>query len=184
MEATEGNTYVRQLAHWRTQFMAGEFIHKMTRRKGEIRKIKLARELLRQLAYGSPAIRLVCKQILEIRAVEALEKHPRRYQKLLIGEPHPFNAWFLEVFLREMLIDARVFHSSLDNSERAKLVKEFNDPESSTQCLIMTYDVGPIGLNLHESCNKVVITSIGINRAQKPQLAGRVLRVSYSCLES
>jgi hypothetical protein len=154
----------------------------MTRRKGEISRIKIARELIRHLAYGSPAIRLVCKQILEIRAVEALEKNSRRYQKLLIGESLPLNAWFLETFLREMLIDARVFHSSLDNSERAKLVKEFNDPESSIQCLIMTYDVGAIGLNLHESCNRVVITSIGINRAQESQLAGRVLRVSYSCL--
>ncbi|KAJ5833227.1 hypothetical protein N7474_001538 [Penicillium riverlandense] len=174
MEATGRNTYVRQLAHWRMQFRAGEFIHKMTRRKGDIGRIKFARDLIKHLAYGSPAIRLVCKQILEIRAVEALQKHSRRYQRLLIGESHPFNAWFLEAFLREMLIDARVFHSGLDNSERAKLVKEFNDPESSIQCLIMTYNVGAIGLNLHEACKRVVITSIGINRAQESQLAGRI----------
>ncbi|KAJ5619498.1 hypothetical protein N7510_003482 [Penicillium lagena] len=178
MEATKGDTYVRQLAHWRVQHKAGEFVHRMTRRKGEIGRIKVARDLIRYLAHGSPAIRLVCKQILEIKAVEALGKHLRGYQKLLIGESHPFNAWFLEAFLREMLIDARVFHSRLDNSDRAKLVKEFNDPESSIQCLIMTYDVGAIGLNLHEACNRVVITSIGINRAQESQLAGRILRIT------
>jgi SNF2 family DNA or RNA helicase len=58
------------------------------------------------------------------------------------------------------------------------MVDLFNAENSTLKVLIMLYDVGAVGLNLHKACNRVVIASLPRSRAQESQLGGRALRVS------
>ena len=139
---------------------------------------KNAQELLAFLTNGSPIARLVFQELLAIKALEPLEKaRYGHYQKLIIGETYPANAFFLQALLRCALVDARVFHADLSHQGKSQLVDLFNDPTSSLKVLIMMYEVGAVGLNLHIACNRVLIASVARSRGQESQLAGRALRV-------
>jgi hypothetical protein len=184
MESIGGNTHVSTIRIWRIRGLNAQKIHELTRGEGEP-LAQTAIDLLRSLVHGSPAIRLVLQEILKIKAIEKLDKAKyRHHQKLLVGEVLPANAFYLETILRACLIDARVFHADLSHEGKSAMVDTFNDPNSSLKVLIMLYDVGAVGLNLHKSCNRVVIASIPRSRCQESQLAGRALRVSTFHLTS
>ncbi|KAJ6177996.1 hypothetical protein N7519_008457 [Penicillium mononematosum] len=90
----------------------------------------------------------------------------------------PINAWYMGKVLRAALVDAKTLHSSLDQQERYLLVKHFNDPRSELKVLIMTYDVGSVGLNLHKACNCVILTAPSRSWSQEAQATGRALRIT------
>jgi hypothetical protein len=180
MAHVDGNTHVGTLATWRDRGFEADFISDLTRGQGE-RKAKTAEELLEYLCDGSPVARLVFQELLTIKAIEPLDKARwKSHQKLIAGEVSPGNAYFLQCLLRAALIDARVMHAGLSNKAKGELVDLFNDPQSSLQVIIMMYDVGAVGLNLHKACNRVLILSVPRNYSQEEQLAGRALRVSHT----
>lgn len=72
----------------------------------------------------------------------------------------------METVLRAALVNARAIHSKPSIPEREVLKKKSNDPASDLQVLIITYDLGWLGLNLHEACNCVILTAPGINWSQ------------------
>jgi hypothetical protein len=90
----------------------------------------------------------------------------------------------VDIVLQLLLIDALVFHSQLTNQERAEWsgssMTQKKRGKNTLKVLIMTYEVGAVGLNLHEACDRVATTSIGRSRPQESQQAGRVCRVSIS----
>ncbi|OQE93034.1 hypothetical protein PENNAL_c0006G04773 [Penicillium nalgiovense] len=88
------------------------------------------------------------------------KKHYGHHQKLLIVDSVPINAWYIEKVLSAALVDAKTLHSSLDQQQRDLLVKRFNDPRGELK-ILMTYDVGSVGLNLHKARNCVVLTTPG-----------------------
>ncbi|KAF3403149.1 hypothetical protein DPV78_004577 [Talaromyces pinophilus] len=63
------------------------------------------------------------------------------------------------------------------------MVDMFNNARSSSKALTMLYDVGVVGLYLHEVCNRIFISSIPRSRWQESQPTGRALRItSYQTL--
>lgn len=179
MEHTNGNTHVATLAKWRDKAFGAHFIQDLIRGPGE-RKCKTARELIKYLCHGSPAIRAVFQQILDVKALERLNKEQyRHHQKLIVAEGIPCNAWFLSIVLRTALIDGRVMHAGLSNRAKGEIVELFNNPMSSFKVMIMMYEVGAVGLNLQPACDRVLIGSVAKMLAQEAQVAGRVLRVSH-----
>jgi hypothetical protein len=177
MQKAGGNTHVATLSAWRDRGFEGDFIQDLTRGAGEP-KSKSAKELLSYLCDGSPAARLLFQQILSGRIIEKVNKALYgHHQKMIVAESITLNAFYLQVLLRSALIDGRVMHAGLSNRSRSELVEIFNDPESSLKVLILMYDVGGAGLNLHGACNDVLLLSIGGSRAQEAQVAGRALRV-------
>ncbi|OQE88653.1 hypothetical protein PENNAL_c0016G02803 [Penicillium nalgiovense] len=52
----------------------------------------------------------------------------------------------------------------------------FNDAKSDLQVLVMTYDVGTVGLNLYMACDRVTLSSSGRSWEQESQVIGRCLR--------
>lgn len=178
MEEVDGSTHVPALNSWRDQGYEADFIQDLTRGAGEP-KAKTARELLSFLCDGAPPVRLALQEIIAVHAIEKVDKAKYNgHQKVIFAEVSPVNAWYLMAALREGLIDARVMHAGLSNKAKTELQDLFNDPNSTLKVLIMMYDVGAIGLNLHEACNKVVLLSIPRNRGQEEQTGGRALRVS------
>jgi len=51
-------------------------------------------------------------------------------------------------------------HSGLSNKAKSEVVDMFNNPESSLKVLIIMQDVGGVGFNMHEACNRIVFTLI------------------------
>jgi hypothetical protein len=178
MENVKSNTHVATLALWRDRGYEADFIQDITRGPGE-RKAQTAAELLQYLCNGSPVAWLAFQEILTVKAIEKVDKSRyKAHQKLIIAESHPGNAFYLVMLLRAVLVDARVMHAGLSNKAKSELVDLFNDPESTFKVLIMMFDVGATGLNLHKACNRVLITSVARSYAQESQVAGRALRVS------
>jgi hypothetical protein len=180
MEKGNGNTHVATLAKWRDNAYGAHFIQDLIRGPGEP-KSRTARDLLKYLCTGSPVTRAVLQEVLSVKALEKLRKTQlKHHQKLIVAETTPSNAWFLSITLRAALIDARVMHAGLSNKPKGDMVELFNDATNSFKVLIMMYDVGAVGLNLQFACDRVFIASIAKMRSQEAQVAGRVLRVSYT----
>lgn len=172
-----GNTHVKTLQSFREEDREAEFIYHLTRGPTEI--AETASELVHYLVQGSPVMRQVFQELYQIKAIEPLDKKKyQAHQKLILGEVSPANAYFVQCVLRAAGVDARVLHSGLSNKGKSDMVKLFNDPTSRFKCIIMMYDVGAVGLNLHHACNRVLMTSPARAFAQEEQLAGRALRVS------
>ena len=182
MEMLQGNTHVATLQKWREAGKEAEFLVELTRGAGE-KKPETAADMAKCLSKGSPTMSLVCREVLAARLIDPLDpqKH-KQHQKLLIGEATPVNAYWIMSTLRALCIDARILHAGLSNKAKADMVDLFNQPGSSLKVLIMMYDVGAYGLNLHEACNRILITSIARSFALEEQLCGRTNRVSQEVL--
>ncbi|KAJ6162488.1 SNF2-like protein [Penicillium canescens] len=180
LQSVNQNTFVSTLESWRARGATGDFIHRTTRKEGELFcPAETGEELLEYLGYGSPCLRVVLDEILGRKVVHPL--NPDKYnhhQKLILVDLQPANAWFIEVVLRSLLVGVRGFHSHLSAVERDKLIAMFNDPKSDLRVLVMTYDVGTVGLNLHVACDRVILLSPGRSWGQESQAIGRCLRVT------
>lgn len=139
MEDSMGSTHAKTLNIWRERGLEATFIEEVTRGCGE-RKSTTARELLRYLCTGSPAMRLTLQRILAIKGLERSDKvRYKRHQKMIISVSVPTCAWYIQVSLRALLIDARVMHAALPNKLRSDMADHFNDPQSTFRVLIMLH---------------------------------------------
>lgn len=177
LEAVGSNTHVETLQKWRERGLEGEAMVSLTRGEGEPEP-KTASDIAKYLTRGSPAVALAMTELLDVHAFDPLNPDLHQHQKLIIGEATPANAYYLQAALRACLVDARILHAGLSNKAKSRLVDQFNDPKSQLKCLIMMYDVGAVGLNLHIACNRVFIASVGRSFALEEQLCGRALRES------
>ena len=97
---------------------------------------------------------------------------------------HPFGTapsngmgiihWKISCFQYPQIQRLRHLNSNMRDTERKLLVDEFNDPKSNLSVMIITYDIGSVGLNLHKACNMAVP---GNSWSQEAQAYGRCLRV-------
>lgn len=118
------------------------------------------------------------QEILAAKALDSLDKAcAKHHQKLLILEALPANVWYLAATLRTALVDARVMHAALPNTSQQRIVDLFNGPQSIFRVLIMLYDVGAVGLNLHKACNRCLILSLARTYNQEEQGSRRLERV-------
>jgi hypothetical protein len=69
-------------------------------------------------------------------------------------------------------------HAGLSNRAKSQLCDLFNEAKSTFKVLIMMYDVGAVGLNLHIACDRVLALAIPRSEGQSAQVAGRANRVS------
>lgn len=73
------------------------------------------------------------------------DDHPN---KIIITEDTPLIAWFYEIVLRFLYVEAEVLHSGLSQPDRISLVRRFNDAKDPLKALILVYTVGAQGVNL------------------------------------
>ncbi|KAH0264376.1 hypothetical protein KCU91_g12087, partial [Aureobasidium melanogenum] len=178
MERMEGDTHVSTLQKWREDGKEADFLVDITRTQAE-RRPRTAAEVSTYLAKGSPTLALLSKEILAGHILDPLDPEKyKNHQKLIVAEGTPANAYWIQTYLRSLGIDARVLHAGLSNKAKAAMVDLFNDPKSSLKVLIMMYDVGAAGLNLHEACNRVFIASIARAFALEEQVGGRTNRIT------
>ena len=133
-------------------------------------------EKLKFLVWGSPKLRNVLVEIKKTILDPEGTNNPRPRKRLGICDI-PLAAWFYELVLRFLGIDARVVHAGLNAEERQQLMNRFNKAQDSLAFLIIMYNVSGQGLNLDGTCCKVLVLEVAINAALEIQGWGRVLRV-------
>jgi len=130
---------------------------------------------LKFLCWGSPMLRQLLFTLLD--SILPLKGRPAT--KLLVCEHTPLVAWFIELVLRYAYISVRVLHAGLDQEQRSEYIREFNEPNSRLQVLIIQYNVTAQGVNMHKACYTCFVSSPARNAALEIQAWGRLLRVSY-----
>jgi hypothetical protein len=133
------------------------------------------REYLWKALRGSPVLRFILQDLKD----NILNRKPgEKIKKLLITEEIPILAYYYELVLQFIGINARTFHSELTDTERQEMIEEFNDDDSeSIQVLIQMYSVGFAGTNLQKNCSRVIIASQASSFAVQSQATHRIIRV-------
>lgn len=176
-EKATSSTKTGQIDEWRTAGARPEYFYRVSKDDTHL-ELKKAEQLVRFMASGSPRLRVILQELLTWKLLEPLDPTKwRHHQKLLVVECLPATAWFIELALRALLVGVRTLHAGLSALERDALIQKFNDPESELKVMIMTYDVGSVGLNLHEACDRVILSAPGRSWNHEAQAAGRCLRV-------
>lgn len=122
-----------------------------------------------------PTLRYILSQI---RDYVLPTKADGAYEKLLITEDLPSLAWFWEIALKFVYIDAAVLHANLDSNERQVLQNRFNDPKDSLRVKIIMYSVSAQSMNLDKACSRVLVATPAVNAPLELQAVHRVIRVS------
>lgn len=136
---------------------------------------KTALEYLRRAIQESPVLRFILHDLQE----NILDRRPKKkIKKLLITESVPFLAYYYELVLAFIGLNARTFHSELKDTERQEIIDSFNSKsKKSVQVLIQMYAVGSAGTNLQKNCARVIIASQAHSFAVQAQATHRVIRV-------
>ncbi|KAI9869098.1 MAG: hypothetical protein M1813_002922 [Trichoglossum hirsutum] len=125
--------------------------------------------LLEWFADGSPKIRWMCWVLAELTV--------KRKEKIIIWVQFPWQQELLYLFLKELNIDVRQYHSGLSSRDRQHLVKTFHEEQHEVMVLICSYSVNSCGLNLHGRCRNVLIFEPAPSSPVEFQAVGRVYRV-------
>ena len=125
------------------------------------------------LSYGSPKVRYLVHMIKMVIFGQTQSK-----QKLLITEELPISALFWELACQLLHVECAVLHSEMNDSERIEVVRDFNNPKHPLKILVITYHVTTQGVNLDESCSRVLVMTPAANGPVEIQSWGRVIRVS------
>jgi SNF2 family DNA or RNA helicase len=81
----------------------------------------------------------------------------------------------LECYLKALHFNVRVLHAGLNARERTDLQDAFN-ADRDIEILILSAQVGGVGLDLHKDCHVMVLYERCINHPIEDQLRGRLQR--------
>lgn len=146
---------------------------RMTKSEGDL-ATETRLERLQFLVEGLPTLRYILSQVRDYLLTQDPKEPPR---KLIVAEGTPIVAWAWEMALNYLYVETRVLHSGLNNEERGRLVKDFNNPKNSIRVLILMYNVGSQGTNLDPCYNRVIVATGATNAALEIQAWGRAIRV-------
>lgn len=101
-----------------------------------------------------------------------------RGEKVLIVAQWPAIAWVTQVYCSAIGFNVLAINSSMNDTERAEIVRRWNDPTDLSQILIATTTVIAFGHNLHEGgCNVIIVMDCPNNYATLLQLVARINRL-------
>lgn len=89
----------------------------------------------------------------------------------------PLTMWLVQMFLGTLPLDFVVVRVGMPNSLRSNTIALFNDPSSSIQALVTTYNCGAIGLNMHSQCSRIILMESALNHNSLFQTIGRIHRL-------
>jgi hypothetical protein len=110
-------------------------------------------------------------------------EHPRNpcspCTKILVTEKLPLLAWWWDLTLNLLGYETVTSNSALTPAERDQLVARFNDSKNQMKAMVLSYDVGALGVNLQADCPKVVFMTSAKNQGIETRLICRPVRVRY-----
>ena len=129
--------------------------------------------MARYLAHQSPRLRYLLHILVQQGVFDSTSSQPR----FLIFCHWPLTMWLVQMFLGTLPIDFVVVRAGMPNSLRSNAIARFNDPSSSTQALLTTYNCGATGLNMHAQCSRIILMESALNHNSLFQTIGRIHRL-------
>lgn len=142
-----------------------------TRRRGKVTQPSV--NALRTLLRGSPKMRAMLPIVMHNAHI--------RLEKQIIWCSFPATQVYAAAVLKECGIDARIFHSKLDQSQRQALITEFTTTDKCS-ILVMSLAVNALGLNLHPRCSIMHFFDLPPTKSVMDQAVGRLRRFGQNCV--
>lgn len=129
------------------------------------------------LMTDSPKARYLMTLFREEGVFDALAGLQPRVPRFLIFCEQPLTLWFLEMLMDAWSVPAVTIKSTANDARREEAARAFDSSESNVAVLLVTFQVGAYGLNLHHACSRVVVAETPRNLNTLWQAAGRVHRL-------
>jgi superfamily II DNA/RNA helicase len=94
-------------------------------------------------------------------------------RRLIVFLCWPTPQFDVEGFLKCLGFRVLCVRAGMSAQERAGIEREFNDPKSDVEILVVTYSTCSFGLNLHHMCAAIVMLEPAINSNTTLQVVGR-----------
>ncbi|CVL02086.1 uncharacterized protein FMAN_08206 [Fusarium mangiferae] len=116
----------------------------------------------------SPKLCWTITRVLELRA---------QGKRVLIFVNHPLTSMILTALLTSLCVETLNIRSSHTVDQRAKMVREFNNPQNRAEALVLSFQLGGFGLNLHGACHHGIIVEYPDNLPTMLHGFGRLWRM-------
>ncbi|RBA09768.1 hypothetical protein FPRO05_05704 [Fusarium proliferatum] len=136
---------------------------------GDEIEFPLVREdIPRTFCSRSPKLCWTINRVLELKA---------QRQRVLIFVNHPLTSMILTALLTSLCVETLNIRSSHTVDQRAKMVREFNNPQNRAEALVLSFQLGGFGLNLHGACHHGIIVEYPDNLPTMLHGFGRLWRM-------
>ncbi|KAF5595345.1 transcription regulatory SNF2 [Fusarium pseudocircinatum] len=116
----------------------------------------------------SPKLCWAINRVLELKALG---------KRVLIFVNHPLTSTILTALLTSLCVETLNIRSSHTVDQRAKMVREFTNTQNRAEALVMSYQLGGFGLNLHGACHHGIIVEYPDNLPTMLHAFGRLWRM-------
>ncbi|KAG5763651.1 hypothetical protein H9Q72_008267 [Fusarium xylarioides] len=116
----------------------------------------------------SPKLCWTINRVLELKA---------QGKRVLIFVNHPLTSTILTALLTSLCVETLNIRSSHTVDQRAKMVREFTNPQNRAEALVMSFQLGGFGLNLHGACHHGIIVEYPDNLPTMLHAFGRLWRM-------
>ncbi|PNP61064.1 hypothetical protein FNYG_14152 [Fusarium nygamai] len=116
----------------------------------------------------SPKLCWTIHRVLELKA---------QGKRVLIFVNHPLTSTILTALLTSLCVETLNIRSSHTVDKRAQMVREFTNTQNRAEALVMSYQLGGFGLNLHGACHHGIIVEYPDNLPTMLHAFGRLWRM-------
>ncbi|KAG4263590.1 hypothetical protein FPRO03_09897 [Fusarium proliferatum] len=136
---------------------------------GDDTEFPLVREdIPKTFCSRSPKLCWTINRVLELKA---------QRKRVLIFVNHPLTSMILTALLTSLCVETLNIRSSHTVDQRAKMVREFNNPQNRVEALVLSFQLGGFGLNLHGACHHGIIVEYPDNLPTMLHGFGRLWRM-------
>ncbi|KAF4414693.1 Transcription regulatory SNF2 [Fusarium acutatum] len=116
----------------------------------------------------SPKLCWTINRVLELKA---------QGKRVLIFVNHPLTSTILTALLTSLCVETLNIRSSHTVDKRAQMVREFTNSQNRAEALVMSFQLGGFGLNLHGACHHGIIVEYPENLPTMLHAFGRLWRM-------
>ncbi|KAF4960511.1 hypothetical protein FGADI_918 [Fusarium gaditjirri] len=125
-------------------------------------------EIPKTFCSRSPKLCWAIDRVLELKA---------QGKRVLIFVNHPLTSTILTALLTSLCVETLNIRSCHTVDQRARMVREFNNPRNRAEALVMSYQLGGFGLNLQGACHHGIIVEYPENLPTMLHSFGRLWRM-------
>ncbi|RKK85837.1 hypothetical protein BFJ69_g1445 [Fusarium oxysporum] len=116
----------------------------------------------------SPKLCWTINRVLELKA---------QGKRVLIFVNHPLTSTILTALLTSLCVETLNIRSRHTADQRARMVREFNNPQNRGEALVISFQLGGFGLNLQGACHHGIILEYPENLPTMLHAFGRLWRM-------
>ncbi|KAJ5947658.1 SNF2-related protein [Penicillium verhagenii] len=124
------------------------------------------------LLSGSPRLRYLLK-IFRSEGLTPSSAKPR----FVVFCNWPMTVWLVQMLLHALSLECVSITAPMSAAERSEAIVRFNDRNNNCSVFVTTYSLGAFGLNLQNSCSRLVLMESAINHNRIFHAIGRMHRL-------